>query len=65
MSNINRDDNYLMGYLCYAINDYKCAIEYLEKVMTTKDSLYQNAAYHLGLAYINTGTKKLCSKSFL
>lgn len=63
-SNINRDDNYLMGYLCYAINDYKCAIEYLEKVMTTKDSLYQNAAYHLGLAYINTGQKNFAQKAF-
>lgn len=61
---ISRDDNYLMGYLCYTTNDYKCAIEYLEKVLTTKDTLYQNAAYHLGLAYINTGQKNFAQKAF-
>jgi TolA-binding protein len=61
---VTREDNYMLGYLYYSTGDYKSAIQYLTKVMTIKDSIYQSAAYHLGNAYLKTDQKIFAQKAF-
>lgn len=62
---VTREDNYMLGYLYYSTGDYKSAIQYLTKVMTIKDSIYQSAAYHLGNAYLKTDQKSLHKRLFM
>jgi tetratricopeptide (TPR) repeat protein len=48
---------YKIGFANYKQGDYKNAIANLKPVATRRDSLGQNAAYHLGLSYLQAGQK--------
>ena len=48
---------YKIGYADYKQGDYKNAIANLRVVAARRDSLGQNAAYHLGLSYLQAGQK--------
>ena len=48
---------YKIGFANYKMGDYKGAIGSLAAVAVRRDSLGQNAAYHLGLSYLQTGQK--------
>ena len=48
---------YKIGFANYKMGDYKVAIASLANVAVRRDSLGQNAAYHLGLSYLQTGQK--------
>jgi len=48
---------YKIGFANYKQGDYKNAIANLKPVAARRDSLGQNAAYHLGLSYLQAGQK--------
>ncbi|MEO6303000.1 MAG: tetratricopeptide repeat protein [Bacteroidia bacterium] len=53
----NTHGNYAMGYCYYKMNDCANAVTYLEKVTVDKDSLAQNAWYHMADCYVKLGEK--------
>ncbi len=61
---INRNDLYSLGYSEYRNQDYKQAIEHLQKVVAIDDSLSQNAYYHLADCFLKTGNKQSARSSF-
>lgn len=61
---MNREENYLLGYSAYRTTDYAAAVDALKKVCTGDDSLAQNASYHLADCYIKRGNKRLAIYSF-
>ncbi len=62
--NFNNEGNYALGYCYYQIKDYKKAIAYFEKATENKDSLAQNAWYHLADCDIQTGNKTKARNAF-
>ncbi len=55
---------YKIGFANYKQGDYKNAITNLKNVATRRDSLGQNAAYHLGLSYLQDGQKTAALAAF-
>jgi len=55
---------YKIGFANYKQGDYKNAITNLRPVATRRDSLGQNAAYHLGLSYLQAGQKTAALTAF-
>jgi len=63
-SGISPVDNYEIAFSYYKSNDYPQAIKYFQSVATSKDSLSQNAYYHLGDCYIKTNQKRFAFNAF-
>lgn len=63
-SGFNAAGNYALGYCYYQIKDYKNAILYFEKATDIKDSLAQNAWYHLADCHIQTNAKTKARNAF-
>jgi TolA-binding protein len=63
-SNISPIDNYEIAIANYENANYPEAIRYFQTVATSKDSLAQNAYYHLGDCYIKTNQKRFAFNSF-
>lgn len=61
---LSRDDRYLMGYCEYRSSNHASAIPHFERVMGPLDALEQNAWYHLGDCYIQTGNKASARNAF-
>ncbi|KUG07775.1 tetratricopeptide repeat protein [Solirubrum puertoriconensis] len=55
---------YKIGYANFKQGDFKGAIGSLKNVAAGRDSLGQNAAYHLGLSYLQTNAKQQALNSF-
>ncbi len=55
---------YKIGFANYKMGDYKSAIASLRTVATRRDTLGQNAAYHLGLSYLQAGQKQQAVTAF-
>jgi tetratricopeptide (TPR) repeat protein len=55
---------YKIGYADYKQGDYKNAIANLKAVAARRDTLGQNAAYHLGLSYLQAGQKPQALTAF-
>jgi len=55
---------YKIGFANYKMGDYKGAIASLKNVAVRRDSLGQNAAYHLGLSYVQTNQKPQAVTAF-
>ncbi|MGI4864263.1 MAG: tetratricopeptide repeat protein [Janthinobacterium lividum] len=55
---------YKIGYADYKQGDYKNTIANLKAVAARRDSLGQNAAYHLGLSYLQAGQKPQALTAF-
>ncbi len=55
---------YKIGFANYKMGDYKGAIANLKNVAVRRDSLGQNAAYHLGLSYVQTNQKPQAVTAF-
>lgn len=49
--------NYALGYCYYKTNDCNYAVQYFEKATELKDSLAQNAWYHMADCYVKLGEK--------
>lgn len=61
---MNYQGNYELGYCYYQIKDFKNAIPYFDKAVENKDSLAQNAWYHLADCYIQTANKSKARNAF-
>ncbi|MCW3076803.1 MAG: hypothetical protein JWO32_1412, partial [Bacteroidetes bacterium] len=60
----NPAGNYALGYCYYKTNDCKNAVNYFEKATELKDSLAQNAWYHMADCYIKLGEKLQAKNGF-
>jgi TolA-binding protein len=56
--------HYRIGYANYMANASDKAIEHFKQVAAKDDTLGQNAAYHLGLAYLKADNKQFASSAF-
>ncbi len=63
-SGLNATGNYQLGYCYYQVKDFANAIVYLEKAIDNKDSLAQNAWYHLADSYIQTNNKSKARNAY-
>ncbi len=64
-SRMTAQDWYQIGYAYYARENYPQAILAFQKTISTRDSLSQNAFYHLGFCYIKTDQKQFGLNAFL
>lgn len=56
-SGLNIHGNYILGYCCYKAKDYKKAATNFMKALDNKDSIAQNAYYHLSDCFIKLNEK--------
>ena len=61
---MGREELYLTGYCNYVAGNYDRAIEQLSKVASGGDEWAQNASYHLGDCYLQTGDKQRAMSAF-
>ncbi|MBI2272145.1 MAG: tetratricopeptide repeat protein [Bacteroidetes bacterium] len=61
---INRQDKYQLGFAYYKTNDCDNAISYFQEMVDEKDSLTQNAYYHLADCYIRKNNKQGARTAF-
>ncbi len=60
----NPEGNYALGYCYYKMNDCANAVSSLEKVTINKDSLAQNAWYHMADCYVKLNEKLKAKNSY-
>lgn len=60
----NNTDYYQLGYAYYKQNDFESAISEFNKIIAGKNSVAQNAYYHLGESYINLDKKQEALNAF-
>jgi len=60
----NNTDFYQLGYAYYMQKDYDNAISQFNKIIDGKDFIAQNANYHLGKSYLESGKKQTALTSF-
>lgn len=60
----NPTGNYALGYCFYKTNDCKNAVNHFEKATALKDSIAQNAWYHMADCYIKLNEKLQAKNSF-
>ena len=60
----NNTDNYQLGYAFYRINDYQKAIEQFNKIISGKNTVAQNAYYHLADSYLQTQQQTAALNAF-
>ncbi len=56
-SGLNVHGNYVLGYCCYKVKDYSKAIVNFQKAVENKDSIAQNAWYHMADCHIKLAEK--------
>lgn len=61
---LQRNDMYILGVSNYKIDRFEQAAKYLAKVTSVKDSLSQNAYYHLGHCYVELKKKENARMAF-
>ena len=61
---LSRKDLYYQGIISYKLGSYNSAIESLNQVTAIRDSLSQNAQYHLGNCYVELKNKQMALNSF-
>lgn len=62
--NISDYDNYELGFALYSDGQYNKAISYFSKIATMRDTLSQNAAYHMADSYLKLGRKNEAKLAF-
>ncbi len=60
----NNTDFYQLGYAFFKQNDFENAISYFNKIIDQKNSVSQNAYYHLAECYFNTKKKNEALNAF-
>ena len=60
---MEREEQYMMGYALYRSAAYQRAADYLQSVCGVEDALTQNAAYHLGDCRLKLGDKTRAMQS--
>lgn len=61
---MSRDEAYQIGYTHFMNDNYHAAIQNFQRAVGEDDQLSQNAYYHLGFCYLQTGEKKFASNAF-
>jgi TolA-binding protein len=61
---LNDVEYYQMAYAYYRQDRFNQAAEYFQEVIGVEDSLTQNAAYHLGMCFIEQGNKTKAKTAF-
>lgn len=64
MGKWNNTDYYQLGYAYYKQNDFINAIKYFNKIIDEKNSVSQNAYYHLAECYLNIDKKNEALNAF-
>lgn len=60
-----RGDHYQLAYAYFKSQKFKKAIKQFDKVTGKKDTMTQNAYYHMGHCYLKTENKKFALNTFL
>lgn len=63
-TSLNREDNYLVGFIYYRNFRFDEAVKYLERIPTEEDTLSQNAYYHLADCYLKLDQKAKARQAF-
>jgi len=61
---LQETEAYELAYCYYATGQYSEAIPYFQNAATGNDSLTQDALYHMGECYLNTGEKAYAANAF-
>ena len=61
---MDREENYILGYSLYRTVNYREAAEALQKACGADDALTQNASYHLADCYLKLGDKAMAARAF-
>ncbi|MBR5856871.1 MAG: tetratricopeptide repeat protein, partial [Bacteroidales bacterium] len=61
---LSKNDNFYAGMIAYTLNNHLSATDAFSKVASSKDSIGQNAAYHMGQSYIQLKNKLEAQKAF-
>jgi len=61
---LNNTDYYQLGYAHYMQNDFETAISYFNKIIDEKNTVSQNAYYHLAECYLNIDKKTEALNAF-
>lgn len=59
------EDHYQLGFAYFITGNFEKAIPHLEKVTTSEDAMAQNAYFHLGYSYIQTGQKRFARNAYM
>lgn len=62
---ISSDENYRIGYCKFIAKNYKSAIHNFQEASRDNEEYAQNAWYHLGFCYLNTGEQKFAQNAFM
>jgi tetratricopeptide (TPR) repeat protein len=62
---ISADEQYRIGYCKFIAKDYKSAIYNFQEACRDDEAFAQNAWYHLGFCYLNTGEQQFAQNAFL
>lgn len=59
------EDHYQLGFAYFITGMFEQAIPHLERVTSGENALAQNAYYHLGYSYIQTGQKRFARNAYM
>ncbi len=59
------EDHYQLGFAYFITGNFEQAIPHLEKVTTAENAMAQNAYFHLGYSYIQTGQKRFARNAYM
>lgn len=62
---ISADEQYRIGFCKFMAKEYKSAIYNFQEASREDDAFTQNAWYHLGFCYLNTGEQQFAQNAFL
>lgn len=62
---ISADEHYRIGFCKFVAKNYKNAIHNFQEASRNNDAYAQNAWYHLGFCYLNTGEPKFAQNAFM
>ncbi len=61
---LQETEGYELGYCYFTVGQYVDAIPYFQNAATGNDTLTQDALYHIGECYLNTGQKAYAANAF-
>ncbi len=62
--NLSKSDNFYAGMIAYTLGNHITATDAFSKVASSRDSIGQSAAYHMGQSYIQLKNKHAAQKAF-
>ena len=62
--NLSKSDNFYAGMIAYTLGNHISATDAFSKVASSRDSIGQSAAYHMGQSYIQLKNKHAAQKAF-